>query len=141
MDVSGEFMKTNTWLNYKHDYLLHACTGKKVLHIGATDYPYHEERAKKGILLHQKLNKVANVTGLDISKDAIKTLKENGIEFRRGLSGGGNQLRQPWFKKHFNIDHSQFPNMEHVHHFGWYIGNYPGLEKEKILKQQSCINP
>ena len=79
MDVSGEFMKTNTWLNYKHDYLLHACTGKKVLHIGATDYPYHEERAKKGILLHQKLNKVANVTGLDISKDAIKTLKENGI--------------------------------------------------------------
>ena len=27
-----------------------------------------------------------------------KTLKENNIEFRRGLSGGGNQLRQPYFK-------------------------------------------
>jgi CDP-6-deoxy-D-xylo-4-hexulose-3-dehydrase len=68
------------------------------------------------------------------------TLKENGIEFRRGLSGGGNQLRQPWFKKHFNIDHTQFPNMEHVHHFGWYIGNYPSLEREKITKLVQILN-
>ena len=68
------------------------------------------------------------------------TLRENGIEFRRGLSGGGNQLRQPWFKKHFNIDHSQFPNMDHVHHFGWYIGNYPSLEREKIDKLISVLN-
>ena len=68
------------------------------------------------------------------------TLRENGIEFRRGLSGGGNQLRQPWFKKHFNIDHSQFPNMDHVHHFGWYIGNYPSLEREKITKLVQILN-
>jgi CDP-6-deoxy-D-xylo-4-hexulose-3-dehydrase len=25
-----------------------------------------------------------------------KTLRENGVEFRRGMSGGGNQLRQPY---------------------------------------------
>ena len=68
------------------------------------------------------------------------TLRENGIEFRRGLSGGGNQLRQPWFKKHFNIDHSQFPNMDHVHHFGWYVGNYPSLEREKITKLVQILN-
>ena len=68
------------------------------------------------------------------------TLRENGIEFRRGLSGGGNQLRQPWFKKHFNIDHSQFPNMDHVHHFGWYIGNYPSLERKKITKLVQILN-
>jgi len=68
------------------------------------------------------------------------TLRENGIEFRRGLSGGGNQLRQPWFKKHYNIDHSQFPNMDHVHHFGWYIGNYPSLEREKINTLINVLN-
>ena len=68
------------------------------------------------------------------------TLRENGIEFRRGLSGGGNQLRQPWFKKHYNIDHSQFPNMDHVHHFGWYVGNYPSLEREKITKLVQTLN-
>jgi CDP-4-dehydro-6-deoxyglucose reductase, E1 len=68
------------------------------------------------------------------------TLRENGIEFRRGLSGGGNQLRQPWFKKHYNIDHSQFPNMDHVHHFGWYVGNYPSLEREKIDTLINVLN-
>lgn len=59
-------------------------------------------------------------------------LKQNKIEFRRGLSGGGNQLRQPWFKKNYQIDFNQYPNMEHIHNFSWYIGNYPTLELEKI---------
>jgi CDP-6-deoxy-D-xylo-4-hexulose-3-dehydrase len=60
------------------------------------------------------------------------TLREKGIEFRRGLSGGGNQLRQPYFKKNYNINYDDFKNMDHVHHFGWYVGNYPTLEREKI---------
>jgi CDP-6-deoxy-D-xylo-4-hexulose-3-dehydrase len=58
-------------------------------------------------------------------------LAENGIEFRRGLSGGGNQMRQPFFKSIYQ-DFSDYPVIEHVHNFSWYIGNYPGLEKEKI---------
>ena len=67
-------------------------------------------------------------------------LTENGIEFRRGLSGGGNQLRQPWFKKNFQIDYSQFSNMDHCHHFGWYIGNYPSLERDKIDTLLKILN-
>lgn len=68
-----------------------------------------------------------------VMRDKLESiLKENGIEFRRGLSGGGNQLRQPYFKKNCNINHDNFKNMEHVHNFGWYIGNYPSLEKNKI---------
>lgn len=68
------------------------------------------------------------------------TLKTHKIEFRRGLSGGGNQLRQPFIKKNFNIDYSKFKNIDHVHHFGWYIGNYPGLEKEKIDMLVKILN-
>jgi CDP-6-deoxy-D-xylo-4-hexulose-3-dehydrase len=61
-----------------------------------------------------------------------KTLREKGIEFRRGLSGGGSQMKQPYLKGLINIDENEFPNIEHVHHFSWYIGNYPTLEREKI---------
>jgi CDP-6-deoxy-D-xylo-4-hexulose-3-dehydrase len=69
----------------------------------------------------------------DFSKrDEIENkLKSNGIEFRRGLSGGGNQMRQPFFKSVYS-DFSNYPNIEHIHNFSWYIGNYPGIEKEKI---------
>jgi CDP-6-deoxy-D-xylo-4-hexulose-3-dehydrase len=68
------------------------------------------------------------------------TLSQNGIEFRRGLSGGGNQLRQPYFKKHYNINHNDFKNVDHVHHFGWYVGNYPSLETEKIDTLLKILN-
>jgi CDP-4-dehydro-6-deoxyglucose reductase, E1 len=65
-------------------------------------------------------------------RDKIEaTLKEKGIEFRRGLSGGGNQMRQP-FMKQFNYNLDNYPNIEHVHNFSWYIGNYPSLPQEKI---------
>ena len=61
-----------------------------------------------------------------------KMMDYNGIEFRRGLSGGGNQLRQPYFKSKFEISYDEFPNVEHIHNFSWYIGNYPTLEREKL---------
>jgi CDP-6-deoxy-D-xylo-4-hexulose-3-dehydrase len=74
-------------------------------------------------------------------RDKIETtLKEKGIEFRRGLSGGGNQLRQPFFKKNYNINYDDFKNIDHVHHFSWYIGNYPTLEKEKISTLINILN-
>jgi CDP-6-deoxy-D-xylo-4-hexulose-3-dehydrase len=69
-----------------------------------------------------------------------ETLRRKGIEFRRGMSGGGNQLRQPYIKKHFNIDYSKFKNVDYVHHFGWYIGNYPGLQREKIDTLLNILN-
>ncbi len=56
-------------------------------------------------------------------------LREQGIEFRRGLSGGGNQLRQPYLRRLPGIDLPEsLPNVDHVHHFGWYIGNYPDID-------------
>ncbi len=67
-------------------------------------------------------------------------LKEAKIEFRRGMSGGGNQLRQPYIKKYFKIDYNEFPNVEHVHDFSWYIGNYPSLQFEKIDTLINVLN-
>ena len=71
-----------------------------------------------------------------ILRDQIELLlKDIGVEFRRGLSGGGNQLRQPYLEniaRNFPIEN--FPQTEHIHNFSWYIGNYPDLENEKIEK-------
>ena len=68
-------------------------------------------------------------------------LKKANIEFRRGNAGGGNQLRQPYLKniaKKFNL--KNFKNVEHVHFFGYYIGNYPSLKKEKVIKITNFLN-
>jgi CDP-6-deoxy-D-xylo-4-hexulose-3-dehydrase len=74
-------------------------------------------------------------------RDRVESiLKENGIEFRRGLSGGGNQLRQPYFKKNYDINYDNFKNVDYVHNFGWYIGNYPTLEQEKIDTLINILN-
>jgi len=55
-----------------------------------------------------------------------------GVEFRRGTSGGGNQLRQPYLRRLFGEEYKNYPQVERVHFFGFYIGNYPDLEPEKI---------
>ena len=62
-----------------------------------------------------------------------KAMKKNNIEFRRGNAGGGNQLRQPYLKKYIkDINLKDFKNVDHIHFFGYYIGNYPSLKKAKI---------
>jgi CDP-6-deoxy-D-xylo-4-hexulose-3-dehydrase len=61
-----------------------------------------------------------------------KTLRERQIEFRRGTSGGGNQLRQPYLRRLFGDEFEKYPQINHVHFFGAYIGNFPDLETDRI---------
>ena len=69
------------------------------------------------------------------------TLNKHNIEFRRGNAGGGNQLRQPYLQKHIkNINFNKYKNTEHVHFFGYYIGNFPSLTKDKIKIICDIIN-
>ena len=69
------------------------------------------------------------------------TLKKYNIEFRRGNAGGGNQLRQPYLKPFLkNVNFKKFPEVDHVHFFGYYIGNYPSLSILKIKKICSILN-
>ena len=68
-----------------------------------------------------------------------KILKKNKVEFRRGNAGGGNQLRQPYLKN-FSYDKKNFKNVEHVHHYGYYIGNFPSLKLPKIKKLTKILN-
>lgn len=71
----------------------------------------------------------------------IKNLNKNHIEYRLGSAGGGNQLRQPFLKSYIKkISMNQFKNVEHVHFFGMYIGNYPSLSTSKVKKIANIIN-
>ena len=68
-------------------------------------------------------------------------MKKNNIEFRRGNAGGGNQLRQPYLKKFTNnLNLKNYPVVEHIHSYGYYIGNFPDLKKNKILKICKILN-
>ena len=74
-------------------------------------------------------------------QNVVDALKRNRVEARRGTAGGGNQLRQPYLRKIVGDDeHKKYPNADHVHFYGFYIGNYPGLEREKILRLCSTLN-
>lgn len=70
-----------------------------------------------------------------------RRLLEAGIEFRRGLSGGGNQMRQPYLESLMSkTAFSEFPVVEHIHNFAWYVGNYPSLPVESIHELAKTLN-
>jgi len=71
----------------------------------------------------------------------METLRRHGVDFRRGTSGGGNQLRQPYLRGLIaDKEYTKYPNVDHVHFYGCYIGNYPSLEKEKIMQLCRVLN-
>lgn len=68
-------------------------------------------------------------------------LRDVGVEFRRGSSGGGNQLRQPYLKAIIpDKEWEKYREVEHVHFYGYYIGNYPELDEKKILSLCDVLN-
>lgn len=70
-----------------------------------------------------------------------ESLRDAGVEFRRGSSGGGNQLRQPYLKTLIpDKEWEKYPEVEHIHFFGYYIGNYPHLREKRILDLCHLLN-
>jgi CDP-6-deoxy-D-xylo-4-hexulose-3-dehydrase len=76
----------------------------------------------------------------DFSIRMMDTLRAARVEFRRGTSGGGNQLRQPYLRKLYGDAYKNFPCVDHVHFYGVYIGNYPNLEEGKIMRLCQLLN-
>lgn len=70
------------------EFIKKKCEGKKVLHLGCTNYPYTENSIKDGSLLHFELTKVArDLYGLDLDERGITILEQHGIQkiFRADL--------------------------------------------------------
>jgi len=70
---------------------------------------------------------------LEYFQKVCKLLEREGVEYRVGTAGGGNQARQPYLEEyHFRID-EDLDNTNHIHDFGLYVGNHPELRKEQII--------
>jgi hypothetical protein len=58
--------------------ILERCQGKSVIHLGATDHPFAEEKAGRGALLHQKLAQTAKtLVGIDSARESIELLRRD----------------------------------------------------------------
>jgi CDP-6-deoxy-D-xylo-4-hexulose-3-dehydrase len=78
-------------------------------------------------------NLILNDKDQDFANRIMTRMKEEGIEFRRGSAGGGNQTRQPYLKNIVPENyHLNFPNTEHIHFYGFYIGNFPSMQLDEI---------
>lgn len=71
----------------------------------------------------------------------MRTMREADVEFRRGSAGGGNQLRQPYLKGVVPEGlHAEYPETEHIHFFGFYIGNFPDLQDSEVDALCAVVN-
>lgn len=77
----------------------------------------------------------------DLIQRLMLKMRESGVEFRRGSAGGGNQIRQPYLKGIVpDGHHREFPETEHVHFYGFYIGNFPDLTNEEVDEICAIVN-
>ncbi len=71
----------------------------------------------------------------------MQKMRDSGVEFRRGSAGGGNQIRQPYLKGIVpQGHHREFPQTEHIHFYGFYIGNFPDLRDEEVDELCAILN-
>jgi len=77
----------------------------------------------------------------DLVQRLMQKMRESSIEFRRGSAGGGNQIRQPYLKGIVPEGHHlEFPKTEHVHFYGFYIGNFPDLGNDEVDRLCAILN-
>jgi len=61
-------------------YILEACRGRQVLHLGCTDWPYTEKKLSTGTLLHARINSVAaSLVGVDADRDGVACFMKIGF--------------------------------------------------------------
>jgi CDP-4-dehydro-6-deoxyglucose reductase, E1 len=77
----------------------------------------------------------------ELAERLMRKMREAGVEFRRGSAGGGNQIRQPYLKGIVpDGHHREFPETEHIHFYGFYIGNFPDLKDAEIDELCGILN-
>jgi CDP-6-deoxy-D-xylo-4-hexulose-3-dehydrase len=77
----------------------------------------------------------------DLVRRLMQKMRDSGVEFRRGSAGGGNQIRQPYLKGVVpDGHHREFPETEHIHFYGFYIGNFPDLKDGEVDELCAILN-
>jgi len=70
----------------------------------------------------------------DLARRLMAAMDKQEIEYRRGSAGGGNQVRQPYVQPYLQSpdEYKKYPVTEHVHFYGYYIGNFPELNLDDV---------
>ena len=80
----------------------------------------------------------------DTTKDKLKNvcdvLTKNGVEYRVGTAGGGNQARQPYLEKFPYKIFGILNKANYIHENALYIGNHPELTEEQIIDLCKKLN-
>lgn len=69
-----------------------------------------------------------------------RTLEEEGVEYRLGTAGGGNQARQPYLKNYDFIVFDTLTNADFIHENSLYVGNHTDLTQEQISSLCEQLN-
>lgn len=86
-------------------------------------------------------NLVLNKPDNALVERLMQKLRDEGVEFRRGSAGGGNQVRQPYLKGIVPAEHYRnFPKTDHIHFYGFYIGNFPDLQDHEVDEICAIVN-
>ena len=67
-------------------------------------------------------------------------LNLNGVEYRLGTSGGGNQSLQPYLEKYEYRVVGELTNVNYIHSNSLYIGNHTDLTDEQIINLCKLLN-
>ena len=78
------------------------CAGRKVLHLGCTNYPYTKEAIDSDMLLHFELEKIcSDLWGLDADSTGIEILEQYGS--KQILSGDLERLEEAPLQGKFDV--------------------------------------
>jgi CDP-6-deoxy-D-xylo-4-hexulose-3-dehydrase len=69
-------------------------------------------------------------------------LEREGVEYRLGTAGGGNQAKQPYLQKDKNSFKvvGNLENINHVHNYALYVGNHTELNEKQIINLCNKLN-
>ena len=90
--------------------------------------------------LIMKPNYVDRLSINDDFSGVCDVLNLNGVEYRLGTSGGGNQSLQPYLEKYEYRVVGELTNVNYIHSNSLYIGNHTDLTDEQIINLCKLLN-
>jgi hypothetical protein len=104
----------------RNSYIIDRCKGKHVLHLGAADSGYCEDRIDKKEWLHGRLMESSTeVTGIDFDRKAIKWLADN-YRIENIICGNLENLKETDLSKSFDVIVAG-EILEHLHNCGLFL--------------------
>ena len=126
---------------YRDDYIMQKCKGKKVLHLGATDWPYTKEKLDKDSLLFAKLDGIVkDQLGVDMDKEGMDFLNGKGFKNSRIIFANLDNLQNLDYKPDIVLFGE---TMEHLMNLENALGNIKKVmraDTELVLSVPNATN-